>query len=338
MSKKQLIYIGNKLKARGGNPTSIDVLAPLLQKEGYDVVTASGIKNKALRILHMLSVILKNARSANWVLIDTYSTSNFWYAFSAGRLAHLLGLKYILLLHGGELPKRLQNTPGKTQWLLKNAYLNIAPSAYLKDKFLAAGISGIQYIPNSINLEDYPFKKRKGFQPKLLWVRAFAGIYDPMSAIQTLELLLERYEDAKLCMVGPEKDDSFKECWDYVSKKNLPVTFTGILTKSEWHSLSENYDIFLNTSTVDNTPVSVIEAMALGLPVVSTAVGGIPVLLEDQRTGLLVPANNSPAMANAVEYLLSHPENAKQISISARQEVEKFDWNSVKDLWTEVLS
>lgn len=338
MSKKQLIYIGNKLKERGGNPTSIDILAPLFQKEGYDVITASGFKNKAFRILHMLSVILKNSRSANWVLIDTYSTSNFWYAYSAGRLAHFLGLKYILLLHGGELPERLQRTPGKTHWLLKHACANIAPSAYLKDKFQAAGISGIKYIPNSINLKDYPFKERTGFQPKLLWVRAFAGIYDPMSAIQTLELLLERYQDAELCMVGPEKDDSFKKCRDYVGKKNLPVTFTGILDKREWHRLSESYCIFLNTSTIDNTPLSVIEAMALGLPVVSTAVGGIPVLLEDQRTGLLVPANNSPAMANAVEHLLSHPENAKQISVSARQQVEKFDWNSVKDLWAQVFS
>lgn len=333
-----MIYVGNKLKERGGNPTSIDTLAPLFQQEGYEVVSASAIKNKFFRLMHMLGKILRHSYTADHLLIDTYSTANFWYAYSAGRLAKLLGLRYILLLHGGGLPKRLRSNPSTTTWLLKNSSCNIAPSAYLKDRFEEAGIPGIRFIPNTIPLKDYPFKERTDIQPKLLWVRAFAGIYDPMTAVKTLELLLEDHSKAELCMVGPVKDGSFKDCQDYVKEKDLPVTITGIMDKREWHRLAESYDIFINTSTIDNTPVSVIEAMALGLPVVSTSVGGIPDLLENQRTGLLVPPGDPAAMSKAIEDLLNHPENARQISFSALQEVKNFDWNSVRDLWAKVLS
>ena len=176
------------------------------------------------------------------------------------------------------------------------------------------------------------------FQPKLLWVRAFAEIYDPMAALETLELLLENHENAELCMVGPEKDSSFKKCKTYAREKNLPVTFTGFLEKKEWLQLSENFDIFLNTTTIDNTPVSVIEAMALGLPVVSTNVGGIPYLIDDQAQGLLVPSRAPAAMAEAVKELITHPEKARKLAFSAREKVEEFDWNLVKKKWAKILS
>lgn len=338
MKNKRLIYIGNQLKKWGGNPTSIDVLAPQLEKEDFEVICASAFRNKILRALHMLSVILKNSRSADWILIDTYSTQNFWYAYFCGKLAHLLKKKYVLLLHGGDLPKRLQTTPAKTRWLLKKSHVNIAPSVYLQKRLQEEGLSEIKYIPNSISLKNYEFRERKDVQPKLLWVRAFANIYDPMSAIKTLELLFEKYEQAELCMVGPEKDETFKKCQAYVEEKALPVSFPGKLDKSRWHQLSQEYDIFLNTSTVDNTPVSVIEAMALGLPVVSTNVGGIPYLITDGHHGVLVPPNDPAAMANAVEELLSHPEKTHDRAISAREKVEEFDWDIVKKQWVELLS
>lgn len=338
MSNKRLIYIGNQLEKRGGNPTSIDALSPLFAQEGYEVICASAYHSKFFRFLHMLSVILKNSRSADWILIDTYSTQNFWYAYFSGKLANLFKTKYILLLHGGDLPQRLQSSPNKTKWLLENSHANIAPSVYLQKRFQKPGFPEIEYIPNSIILEDYEFRERKSIQPKLLWLRAFADIYDPMTAIKTLEILLEKYEQAELCMVGPDKDESYKKCLSYVEENALPVTFMGKLEKNRWHPLSQKYDIFLNTSTIDNTPVSVIEAMALGLPVVSTNVGGIPYLIGDRYQGILVPPGNPSAMARAVDELITHPEKARKLASSARQKVEEFDWNLVKNKWAEVLS
>jgi glycosyltransferase involved in cell wall biosynthesis len=246
-------------------------------------------------------------------------------------------MDYILLLHGGGLPERLKNTPKLSASLFKKAKLNIAPSLYLFEEFQQAGFKNIEYIPNSIFLKDYTFKPRKNLKPKLLWVRAFAEIYNPILAIKLLEELLKEYPDARLCMVGLEKDESYKECVSYAESNKLPVKFTGKLTKQEWTDLSKEYDIFLNTTNVDNTPVSLIEAMALGLPIISTSVGGIPYLLEDEGTGLLVAPNDKKAMLGAIKKLLQNTELTENLSQNARHQSQKFDWEIVKEDWKEIL-
>lgn len=334
---KKLLYIGNELEDRGGAPTSIDKLSPLLQNEGFELKTSSSHKNQVLRLSEMLTAIIKNKAWVNYVLIDTYSTRNFWYAVLAAQLCRNLQLDYILILHGGNLPLRLKKNPQLSASLFKNAKMNIAPSRYLFDIFHKAGFANLKYIPNSIFLKDYPFKPRKVLKPKLLWVRAFAEIYNPILALQTLKELLKEYPETELCMVGPEKDDSYKECVNYAKKNKLPVKFTGKLSKSEWIALSEGYDIFLNTTNVDNTPVSLIEAMALGFPIISTNVGGIPHLIKDQEIGLLVPPKNKLAMVHAISTLLENPDLVKNLSQNARTQAEKFDWEIVKKEWKEVL-
>lgn len=334
---KKLLYIGNELEDRGGAPTSIDKLSPLLQNEGFELKTSSSHKNQVLRLSEMLTAIIKNKAWVNYVLIDTYSTRNFWYAVLAAQLCRNLQLDYILILHGGNLPLRLKKNPQLSASLFKNAKMNIAPSRYLFDIFHKAGFANLKYIPNSIFLKDYPFKPRKVLKPKLLWVRAFAEIYNPILALQVLEKLLKEFPEAGLCMVGPEKDDSYKECVNYAEKNKLPVKFTGKLGKSEWIALSEGYDIFLNTTNIDNTPVSLIEAMALGFPIISTNVGGIPHLIKDQEIGLLVPPKNKLAMVHAISTLLENPDLVKNLSQNARTQAEKFDWEIVKKEWKEVL-
>lgn len=334
---KNLLYIGNELELRGGAPTSIDSLTPLLKKEGFEVKTSSAKENQLLRLSEMMISIIRNKSWADFVLIDTYSTRNFWYALLTAELCSKLNLDYILLLHGGGLPGRLKSNPKLSASLFKKAKLNIAPSRYLFQEFQQAGFKNIEYIPNSIFLEDYSFKIRKVIKPTLLWVRAFAEIYNPMLAIKVLEELLKGHPEAELCMVGPEKDDSYKECFKYAESNNLPVKFTGKLTKQEWTHFSKKYDIFLNTTNVDNTPVSIIEAMALGFPIISTSVGGIPYLLKDQETGLLVPPKNKLAILDAIKSLLENPNLAENLSQNARNQAEEYDWKIVKKEWKEVL-
>ena len=67
-------------------------------------------------------------------------------------------------------------------------------------------------------------------------------------------------------MVGPNKDGTLNDVQQLIDRYELhdSVEITGVLSKSEWHKKSEEFDIFINTTNVDNTPISVIEAMALG--------------------------------------------------------------------------
>ncbi len=92
------------------------------------------------------------------------------------------------------------------------------------------------------------------------------------------------------------------------------------------------------TTIFDNTPVSVIEAMALGLPVVGTNVGGIPYLVEDGKSGLLVPKGDAKAMCQAIKKLLSDNVWASTRSENARKKAEQFDWEVIKLKWIELLS
>lgn len=335
---KNLIYIGNKLTGRGGSPTSADIIAPLLRKEGFKIKTASAKKNKLLRLADMLWLVYKNRKTTDLVLIDTYSTQNFWYAWAVAVLCQRLKLRYIPILHGGELPVRLNSSPKASKNLFGNAFINVAPSLYMKTVFQQAGFPNVRYVPNSINLQDYEFNERTELRPKLLWVRAFAEIYNPLQALKVLELLLPDYPNAELCMVGPKKDDSWKDCIRYAKLHRLPVRFPGRLSKAEWINLSKKYDIFLNTTNIDNTPVSVIEAMALGLPVVSTNVGGLSYLISADIDGVLVPPNDPERMAAAVKNLLQNPQRSLERTRAARKKVEAFDWERVRLMWESVLS
>ncbi len=337
-SLKTLLYIGNKLLKHGKTPTSVDILTEKFIDEGYAVISASSKKNKVLRLLDMVLHIIKYRSNIDYILIDTYSTTNFYYAYISAVLAQLLKVNYIPILHGGNLPRRLERHPNLCKRLFKNAKVNVTPSKYLYEKFKEKGYTNLTLVPNSIEGNRYPFKLRERVIPKLLWVSAFDKIYNPKLALQVLKKLQENYPEASLCMVGPDKDGSLKECKAFSDKHKLNVIFTGRLRKEEWIELSSNYDIFINTTTIDNTPVSVIEAMALGLPVISTNVGGMPFLIDDCINGVLVPKDDKEAMLQAILNLIEQPKLASKLSISARHKVEDYDWTSIKNKWKSLLS
>ena len=138
-------------------------------------------------------------------------------------------------------------------------------------------------------------------------------------------------------MVGPDSDGSLSKVKKFAKKQKVTVNFTGKLSKKKWTNLSKDYNIFINTTNFDNAPVSVIEAMALGLPIVSTNVGGIPFLIANKKEGILVEQNNTEAMVNAIKSIYNNNKLAKLLTINARRKVEQFDWQEVKKLWFEIL-
>ena len=168
-------------------------------------------------------------------------------------------------------------------------------------------------------------------------MRSFSKIYNPLLAIQLLKALQNDGFKASLCMVGPEGDGTLEEVQNLAETLQVEVTFTGKLSKKEWIRLSEDYNIFINTTNFDNMPVSVIEAMALGLPIISTNVGGMPFLIENGHDGILVNPNNVDAFVESVNWILSHPNETKKIVINARHKVEQFDWERVKNEWISLL-
>lgn len=326
------------LSKHGKSPSTMEFMVPLF-KEHFAVFAASSVQNRILRMFDMLWLFGRKIRQTDYLIIDVYSTWNFYYALVFSMLSRLFNKKYVLILHGGNLPSRLDSFPKISSSIFKHSYKNVSPSGYLKHEFESRGFPCI-LIPNIINIDEYPFKKREVVGPKLLYVRSIHKVYNPILAVKCLRLLLETYPNAKLCMIGPVRDESIDELNAYILENKLSpsIEITGMLSRQEWVSRSMEYDIFINTTTVDNTPVSVMEAMALGMPIVSTNVGGIPYLIEESRNGLLFESGDIKEMLSAIISLIKNSELASTISDTNRKKAESLTWESVRHTWLDLLS
>ncbi|MCB0018308.1 MAG: glycosyltransferase family 4 protein [Anaerolineales bacterium] len=190
-----------------------------------------------------------------------------------------------------------------------------------------------------VNLDNYCYRHRPDPAPRLLWMRTFEDIYNPEMAVEVLAQLLPIFPDATLTMAGQPKG-TLDKVKALAADKGLAdrIRFAGFLDMAGKQREFANHDIFLNTNRVDNMPVSVVEAAAFGLPIVATAVGGIPHLLEHEQTVLLVPDEDSEAMAQAVTRLLQEPGLAAQLSSQGRKLAEASDWPRIHAQWQNLFS
>ena len=332
-----ILYIGNKLSQHGFTPTNVETLGPKLQEQ-FDVLLISDKKNKIFRFFDAVITIIRHRKKISLVFIDTYSTSNFYYTLVAAVLCQYFKLPYIPILHGGGLPDRLKKSPKLSELVFKKATANISPSHYLMEAFRNHGYQ-VEYIPNYIDTENYPSAVRSKLRPCLLYVRSFHKIYNPEMAVKVLKKLSADYPEIELCMVGPNKDGSKEKVEQLADSLGISdkLTITGRLSKEEWIKLSDRYDIFINTTNFDNLPVSIIEAMCLGFPIVSTNAGGLPYLIEDNVDGMLVNVDDDHAMATCIKKLLEDADFAENMSKMAIEKGKSFDWKLIKEQWNKLI-
>jgi glycosyltransferase involved in cell wall biosynthesis len=170
-------------------------------------------------------------------------------------------------------------------------------------------------------------------------MRTFEDIYDPSTAVRTVVELRSQGVDATLTMAG--QDNGLLEPTRKLARElgvADSVGFPGFVAGSAKADLFDDHDIFLNTNLVDNAPVTVLEAAASGLVVVSTDVGGIPDLLADGESALLLRAGDPAAVADAVVDLLDHPDQAVRLVDSARAVAQRSGWPSVRDRWLGLIA
>jgi glycosyltransferase involved in cell wall biosynthesis len=198
----------------------------------------------------------------------------------------------------------------------------------------------IRLLPNAIEVSAYPFHVRERVRPHMLWLRAFHRIYNPKMGPAVLARVAASSPDAQLTMIGRDKKDgSLQETKRAAAALQVKgrLAFPGAVPKRDVPAWLSAADVFLNTTDVDNTPVSVLEAMAAGLCIVSTNVGGIPYLLEDGHDALLVPPRDPEAMAQAVRRIITEPGLAAALSQNARAKAEKLDWSVVLPQWEDLI-
>ena len=271
--------------------------------------------------------------------VDVYSGPAFLWALAVTTLLRLLGKPYVLTLHGGSLPEFSRRWPRLVRRVLSHARAVTVPSGYLLRE-MSPFRADLVLLPNPLDVSAYPFAARSRPEPTLVWLRAFHAIYNPSLAPAVVARLVDRFPAVRLTMVGPDRNDGSLEATRKEAERlgvSDRVRIAGRVAKSEVGRVLSCADIFINTTNVDNAPVSVLEAMACGLCVVSTNVGGIPDLVDEGRDGFLVPPADAAAMAGSILKILDDPSLAARISGNARRKAELFDWKVLLPKWERVL-
>ena len=314
------------------------VLCDLFAKIGYPVTSASAFPNRYLRLGDIVVTLFSQRKHTEILIIEGYGGRSFVLEDIASWIGHRFGHRLILWLHGGSLPEFMNRFPKWTTGVLARADVVVTPSDFLARAVSRAGIEA-RIIANVIDFEAYPFRHRRFVKPNLFWMRQFHQIWNPMMAIRVLNRLRAKMPDSSLVMAGSDKglqaavEDRAREL-----KLNDCVRFPGFLDMAGKASEGNIADIYINTNHVDNTPIAVVEACAMGLPVVTTAVGGIRDFLIDRETALIVPDDDDAAMASAVEELVRNPDLAAHLSENGRRLARRFSWEAVRPQWERLFA
>ena len=338
-SDKTVLLVGNFLSGSSGNRGVCEDLAERLARSGWGVVTTSDRRARLARLSDMIGTAWRRRRDYDVSQVDVYSGPAFSWAEAACWTLRRARKPFVLTLHGGNLPAFARRWPGRVRRLLGSAPAVTTPSRYLLERMRPYRVD-LHLLPNPLDLAAYRFEPRDRPGPRLIWLRAFHETYNPRLAARVLGRLEAEFPEVRLTMIGPDKGDgSLRATRRLAAELGVDdrLALPGAVPKADVPSGLVAGDIFLNTSNVDNTPVSVIEAMACGLSVVSTRVGGIPYLLEDERDALLVPPDDPGAMADAVRRLLTEPGLSGRLSRNARAKSEGFDWSTILPRWDSLL-
>lgn len=108
------------------------------------------------------------------------------------------------------------------------------------------------------------------------------------------------------------------------------------MPNEEISAVLEGADILLNPANADNMPINLSEAFTAGVPVATTIVGGIPDLVGQGEPSLTIIPNDAVSMAARIEHLLTHPQTVVRVTAEGKLLCERFNWQKVGRLWTEL--
>lgn len=307
---------------------------------GWQVTGASAYRNRPLRLIDMMLTSWRARPAYDVAVIDVFSGLAFRQAEANVWQLQRLKKPFVLTLHGGNLPEFSKKHPERVRRLLGAAAAVTAPSGYLRGA-LHHLRADIMLVPNPLDLSLYHYRQRGQFRPRLLYLRALHAVYNPMLAVRVVAHLRSSFPDIQLAMVGPDKGDgTLQAVQAEINRLGVgeQVKIIGGVPKSTVPSWHDQADIFINPTNVDNTPISLMEAMASGLCVVSTNVGGIPDLVADGQEALLVPPDDVEAMAAAVTRVLTEPGLGQRLTTAAAAHAAQLDWETVIQQWDQLLT
>jgi glycosyltransferase involved in cell wall biosynthesis len=249
-------------------------------------------------------------------------------------VARLFGKRAVLHYHSGEAEDHLSHWGALVHPWLRMADEIVVPSEYLQQVFARHGYH-TRVVKNVVDTKRFAYRERLPLAPKLLSVRNFEPHYRVEDVLKAFPAIKARHPAATLTVAGYGSEEGKLKALA-ASLGVDGIRFVGRVEPEAVPALYASADVFLNAAIIDNQPVSVLEAFASGLPVVSTGTGDIAAMLRHGEAGVLVPPQDPAALAAAVIGLLDDPQRALMLARRARTEVETYTWDRISAEWAEV--
>jgi glycosyltransferase involved in cell wall biosynthesis len=255
-----------------------------------------------------------------------------WHLFVAPAvwIAALRGVPTMINYRGGEAATFFERQFALVRPTLARARLVVVPSGFLRDVFARHGVDAT-IVPNIVDLERFRPAAARPRTLHVLIARNLEAIYGIDTALRAFALALRRVPDAQMTIAGTGDARQSLERLAAELGVTERVRFTGRLDNAELPALYAQASVALNPSRVDNMPISLLEAMASGVPIVSTRVGGVPYLVEDGRTALLLPPDEPAPMADALVKLAQDAELADRLAAQGLRTAEQYAWPRVRE-------
>ena len=293
----------------------------------------------ARTMLNELLYVPGLARLAGYDVVHVFSASyaSFLVAPVPAMLAGRLFNKRVLLhYHSGDAHDHLTNWGSLVHPWLKLADEIVVASTYLRDVFAKFGYRAT-VIPNVVDLTVFDYRERRPLRPRVLVTRNLEKYYRIDVIIEAFGLVQAECPEATLTIAGHGSEEPRLRALAAQRAKG-GVRFLGKVAPEWMPKLYADSDIYLNASEIDNQPVSILEAFAAGLPVISTPAGDIPSMVRHGETGLLVPPEAPVAMSRAILDTLNRPERALHMAEQAHDELHGYTWSAVRDKWRSTYS
>ncbi|UCF67341.1 MAG: glycosyltransferase family 4 protein [Acidobacteriota bacterium] len=247
----------------------------------------------------------------------------------AGRAS---GRRVIVNYHGGMAAEFFDRWPRVTQFVLRRAEAIVVPSGYLEQVFSQRGLDA-HVVPNVCDLEPFRGTVDRPRRPEFVCARHLEPIYNNACVVRAFARILRRHPQARLYLLGGGPDAPAIAKLVRELGLEQAVELPGYVNRDDVVAYYRRASFLLNGSNVDNAPMAILEAFAAGLPVISTAAGGIPHLVRDGETGFIIPLDDDRAMAERAERLLADPSLARAMAERASEQVAEYEWSHLAADW-----
>ena len=326
-----ILMVGNFRNPNHYIEIQIETLAKRIESFGVSVRRTTMAVPKMLKIWEINKEIYKCRKDINLIHVQTHSNWNFWTAVFSVTQGLFWGVPVVVMYYGGGINEFMKKWGFVALPVFRSMSAVVVASEFVGGALRKYGLNPF-VIPHLLEKERWPFRFRTEALPRFLWVRTFHPTYNPIMAIRAFQLIQREVSEASLTLVGTgEMELEVRSMVNDLRLRN--VLFMKHLSHEELVEAYDQNDIFLNTSSFDNQPVTILEALASGIPIISTNAGGIPYVFEDAEIGYLVPVNDHEAMAEKALTLLKNPQTVRHMSERSQTFTQRFCWPSVISLW-----